>query len=204
MRNFVFVVFGFIAIGSLSSCNGGETNTIEISSLTREFCDYKEGSFWVYESEFGVRDTHRLYKRVEQRQFDDEDYIEDIGLWLTTTHNPSDTLRMGIGPFVDGGGNVTEYQHDDIFSYYATFFHFPGNDAVNVENRQPDQTLKLMAIEDSFEVGGNTYRHVRRFQTTKSSFDMIQAVSWAKNIGKITYLSKDTVNWYLVDYNVSQ
>jgi|GEM_PF-1430308 len=195
-----------IAIFNLSSCGPKELHTDYIDQRLKDYCIFQEGSYWVYQNEIGDIDSLYLFQREDFTIEDDDRNYESIDLRFTSSHYPADIFGMAAGPFVGGGGHLSEYWDKLYLTPMGGFFYF------SEQIDTPGLTTEILAgTEETYTayfetllVGDSTYKEVRQYDFRMGNLLSRETIYWAKGIGRVKYIDSDSTIWNIIKYKATK
>lgn len=191
-------------------CNDKERQIIYIDQETKDYCDFKKGSWWVYKEEkTGMIDTVSVYNyenkivSIEELSPVDFEQTRVFTIWSLYGHD----LTMA-SPFIkiaaDNGININasvEEQYPYGISYPAIIYYTLDTIGSKIKIYSSDE-IKYVNYKDSIELEGKTYYKVKEFSTTAFSNKKQKSIFWAKYIGRIRFETFDGEIWNLINYHV--
>lgn len=207
-RNISMIYLSIVVLSlvfAITSCKDKNKETDRLSQLTKDYCLFQVGSYWVYQSENGDIDSLYLYQRDENIVDNDNRFSESFGLWMTSSYKTVDLFRVGMGPFggnsqlPGGGGGLSEYWHKEYLGAWGGFFNFI-EIADTVGSMSRTYSLEYRQYFNSLTIQDNLHEEVRVYKSNRN----IREFYWAKHIGKIRYIDADSTVWELIRYNTIQ
>lgn len=199
-------IYTILAISTLLQwqCGPKEDNgpTYYISQETKDYCFFKEGSWWKYKSNKGETDSVAVTFNERYVKIVNGNNEEFINMEMYTSSN--DIKSREISPIKGNDGWLLEES-------WVSFFHF--NDEIEVMKtkgivnyRYFAIIVSLIQIDTFLQIGDSIYNSVKHFKVEpESGPHLYKNIWWAKNIGKVKYITEpDSTVWELIDYNIIQ
>jgi hypothetical protein len=191
----------------LINCKDDHKPEFFIDQDTKDFCVFKEGSWWLYEKEGSTERDCVWVKECYENKIDDDDFSYNRNgfeiLMFSNWWNKQITCWVG--------GDIGE-PSKNIFRERVTFplaledYTFLSTiDSSAVFEPYSGYKLQLSDTLDLFNVGIKIFQDVRIFKVNAGLHQYWQKkIYWSKHIGKIRYESGDGSIWNLIDFNVKQ
>lgn len=193
-------------------CKDKERQTIYIDQETKDYCDFKTGSWWIYKEEkSGIVDTISVYNyenkivSIEELSHVDFEQTRAFTIWSLYGHDLTKASPL-IKIAADDGINIkatVEEQYPYAISYPSIIYYTLVTIGSKIEIYAGDE-IKYENYHDSMELQGRTYYQVKEFSTSAFSSKKQKSIFWAKNIGRIRYETFDGEIWNLINYKVEQ
>ncbi|MFN3403311.1 MAG: hypothetical protein ACK40G_04395 [Cytophagaceae bacterium] len=179
--------------------------TYYIDQEFKDYCDFKEGSYWIYERESDKTiDSLYLFQRAERindskrLSYNFEEYSYQL---FTSFYN--DTL-LNIGVALRGG--ITSSTQYYLQFYHAAFLIFFSNaspgDSIDLTE---SMKAKYNYYYDSLQVSGKYYYQVKEFEILIYQGEILpRKIYHSPNIGIIKKEDFNGSIWQIKRYNVNK
>ena len=194
----------------LFCCKDKERQTIYIDQETKDYCDFKTGSWWVYKEEkTGMVDTVSVYNyenkivSIEELSPVDFEQTRAFTIWSSYGHDLTKASPL-IKIAADNGINMNatvEEQYPYAISYPSIIYYTLDTIGSKREIYAGDE-IKYENYNDSIELEGKIYYQVKEFSTSAFSSKKHKSIFWAKHIGRIRFETFNGEIWNLINHYV--
>lgn len=178
----------------ITNCKDDPKPTVFLTQSTKDYCRFKDGSWWVYKNQFGQKDSNYIFGFTEglvnskrsSKIFEDIQYrlgtkfYSDTFIFITE-NNIMTNIKVEIGQTVG--------------MYYCD------NNDTNKVRLYDNETIQLKDTLEEY----NNFKHIKIFKVsaTMDRFNPL-IIYYAKNIGIIRKEMRDGTVWELEKYHVLQ
>jgi hypothetical protein len=184
-------------------CNN---NTLQLSSKAKSYFYFKQGSWWVYynlttnvyDSLFVVSSQNK----IRQPAGDGEDRSKCYEISRTTILSKRGEYSFGSSLDVSASKRTTLFEENGSSQNNGSNMElFFWEDSVELINKVRPYEIKLI---DSLNIQNKWYKNLIEVKSEKVGFDNFDYRLYAKNIGLIKFINKQSNNWELIKHEIHQ
>lgn len=209
-----------LSLLSLFSCSDDEpnyscsdTNSVLFPEDPKERFFFKPGSYWVYENENapGVFDSCYVTNYYSKTEPSDPERLGKINTkkCYEELYMESHSLRFGslytsagVKIATEGFNYTNEYFSIVNFGIQTQNIQFCMLDLKGEEYIPENCEYNKVYITDSIDVNGQIYKDVLTIDRQPGNEGAYVSVSYAKNIGPVKMIRRDSTKWNLVRYEI--
>ncbi len=219
MKPFIRQVFYIVLLAGIISCQSCKKkfectagNNVPIPQIMKGFFYYKVGSWWVYyniktnayDSMWVSQSSSNIYRGEGKEGFGDVNKCYEHTVMGIVNKRTVDFMRWDLSNFVLNNNQrfgFTIYWRDpstNVNKDLNLFF----SDGI-IETYNPVRPL-IISTPDSTTIQNNRYNNLIEVDAYNFYYDNIKYRLFAKHVGLIKYIDRDSNQWELVKCNIIQ